>query len=417
MKRKYIIIISLIIVAIVLILIFANKGKKSDSVLVAEVEKGRFEVLVTTTGELQAKESVEIRGPQGLRNRRLGIREVKIIDLVPEGTVVDSGDYVARLDKTETLTKLKDAEDELEKRKSEYIKTKLDTAMKLKQARNELIDLEFAVEEKKIAMKESKYEPPTTQRQAKYDFQKAKRQLKQAKENYQLQVEQAEAEMKEATINLDKQQRTRDKMAELVQQFTIYAPQSGMVIYERNWNGEKQKEGSTISPWNLTVATLPDLSTYISKTYVNEIDISKVNRGQKVRIKVDAFPNRKYTGKVTEVANVGQELKSTGAKVFEVIITMNESDSIIRPAMTTTNEIVTSRFSDVKYLPLESIFQKDTMNVVYTADNEIKQVELGVANENHIIVEKGLKEGEEVYLTVPENKDNFKFVSLESKQS
>ncbi len=414
MKRKYIIIISLIILAFVLILIFTGKGKKSDSVLVAEVEKGRFEVLVTTTGELQAKESVEIRGPQGLRNRRLGIREVKIIDLVPEGTVVDSGDYVARLDKTETLTKLKDAEDELEKRKSEYIKTKLDTAMKLKQARNELIDLEFAVEEKKIAMKESKYEPPTTQRQAKYDFQKAKRQLKQAKENYQLQVEQAEAEMKEATINLDKQQRTRDKMAELVQQFTIYAPQPGMVIYERNWNGEKQKEGSTISPWNLTVATLPDLSTYISKTYVNEIDISKVNRGQNVRIKVDAFPNRKYTGKVTEVANVGQELKSTGAKVFEVIITMNESDSIIRPAMTTTNKIVTSRFNDVKYLPLETIFQKDTMSVVYTVGREIKQVELGIANENHIIVEEGLKEGEEVYLTVPEDKDNFKFVSLDS---
>src|SRR6056297_168656 len=414
MKRKYIIIISLIILAFVLILIFTGKGKKSDSVLVAEVEKGRFEVLVTTTGELQAKESVEIRGPQGLRNRRLGIREVKIIDLVPEGTVVDSGDYVARLDKTETLTKLKDAEDELEKRKSEYIKTKLDTAMKLKQARNELIDLEFAVEEKKIAMKESKYEPPTTQRQAKYDFQKAKRQLKQAKENYQLQVEQAEAEMKEATINLDKQQRTRDKMAELVQQLTIYAPQPGMVIYERNWNGEKQKEGSTISPWNLTVATLPDLSTYISKTYVNEIDISKVNRGQNVRIKVDAFPNRKYTGKVTEVANVGQELKSTGAKVFEVIITMNESDSIIRPAMTTTNKIVTSRFNDVKYLPLETIFQKDTMSVVYTVGREIKQVELGIANENHIIVEEGLKEGEEVYLTVPEDKDNFKFVSLDS---
>ncbi len=412
MKKKYILIISLIILAVVLILVFSGTSSKTGSSLVARVEKGVFEVLVTTTGELKAKESVEIRGPQGLRNRRLGIREVKIIDLVSEGTVVDSGDYVARLDKTETLTKLKDAEDELEKRKSEYLKTKLDTAMNLKSARNKLIDLEFAVEEKEIAMEESKYEPPTTQRQAKFDYQKAKRQIKQAKENYHLQVEQAEASMREATINLEKQQRTRDKMAELVEEFTIYAPQPGMVIYERNWNGEKQKEGSTISPWNLTVATLPDLSTYISKTFVNEIDISKVKSGQNVRINVDAFPNRKYTGKVTDVANVGQELKNTGAKVFEVVITMNESDSIIRPAMTTTNQIITSKYSDVKYLPLEAIFRKDTMNVVYSVQNKIKQVELGEANENHIIIEKGLEEGEKVYLRTPEEHENYKFIPL-----
>jgi hypothetical protein len=402
MKKKYIIAISLVVVAVVgYFVIRQSEGKKYNSPLVTEVQHGQFDVLVTTTGELQAKESVQIRGPEALRNRSLGLREIKILEIVPEGTVVDSGDFVARLDKTEALTKLKDIEDELEKRKSEYIKTKLDTAMELKKLRNEIIDLEFRLEEQEIKMKQSKYEPPATQRQAKIEYERLKRDLRQAKENYSLEVERAEARMNEVSINLAKQKRKKKKMNEVLDEFTIYAPQGGMVIYKKQWNGQKRKEGSTISPWDLTVATLPDLTSLISKTFVNEIDISKVEQGQNVRINVDAFPEKSYSGTVTEVANIGQELKNTGAKVFEVIITMNQSDSILRPSMTTSNKIITATFSDVNYLPLEAVHTNDTNAFVYTVNNKKQKVKVGKSNENHIIV-NGLEKGQKVYLTLPE---------------
>src|SRR5690606_2594225 len=99
---------------------------------------------------------------------------------------------------------------------------------------------------------------------------------------------------------------------------------------------------STMSSWDNVVATLPNLNEMISKTYVNEIDISKVKTGQKVQIGVDAFPDRKYTGEVTEVANIGEQMRNSNAKVFEVRIRVNEFDSILRPAMTTKNTIITS---------------------------------------------------------------------------
>ena len=79
-----------------------------------------------------------------------------------------------------------------------------------------------------------------------------------------------------------------------------------MVIYYRDRGGAKRKIGSSISPWDPVVATLPDMSTMISKTYVNEIDVSKVKPGQKVEIIVDAFPEKRYTGVVTSVANIGE---------------------------------------------------------------------------------------------------------------
>ena len=415
MNRKKIFIVGSATVAVILVLlvffVFAGEYKKDDSILTTSVKQGQFEVVVTTTGELQAKESEEIRGPQGLRSRSLGIREVKILDLVDEGTVVDSGDYVATLDKTEVMSKLKDIEDEMEKKKSKYIKAKLDTAMELKELRNQLIDKEYAVEEKELQLKQSKYEPPATKRQAKIDYERAKRELKQARENYSLHVEQAEAKMREVSINLAKQRRMKKEMEQMLEEFKIHAPQEGMVIYKKGYNGKKRKEGSTISPWNLTVATLPDLSTLVSNTYVNEIDISKVKAGQDVKIQVDAFPNHEYAGKVSEVANIGQELKNTGAKVFEVDIILNETDSLLRPSMTTSNQIITSVYEDVKYLPLEAVFAEQNSYFVYTSDHKKIEIEVGESNENHIVVED-LPEGKKVYLNKPANAESFDIESL-----
>ncbi len=69
-----------------------------------------------------------------------------------------------------------------------------------------------------------------------------------------------------------------------------------MVIYKRDRSGAKRKVGSSISPWDNVVATLPDMSTMISKTYVNEIDVSKVKTEQQVDILVDAFPGEEIYG-------------------------------------------------------------------------------------------------------------------------
>ncbi len=413
MKRNVVVIISVVVVVGLVIVWAVPSGTSQQSgALMSEVKEGRFTVPVRTTGELEAKESVEIRGPEGLRNRSLGLREIKILDLVDEGTLVDSGDYVARLDKTEALSKLKDIEDELEKRKSEYITTKLDTAMELKKLRNQLIDLQYAVEEQEIKVKQSQYEPPATQRQAKIELRKARRELRQTRNNYQLEVEQAKARMNEVSINLAKQKRKKRKMEQLLEQFTIHAPQSGMVIYEQGWDGQKRTEGSTISPWDLTVATLPDLTTLISKTYVNEIDISKVKTGQNVNIQVDAFPDRQYSGTVTEVANIGQELKNSGAKVFEVSITLNQTDSILRPSMTTSNEIITATYQDVKYLPLEAVHNRDSLHYVFTPHAAKMQVRLGASNENHVIIREGLTPRQQVFLSVPEQPGQMKWIGL-----
>ncbi len=409
MKRKhYVIIASIVAVIIMGLLLRPGKGDAQKQLTVA-VEKGEFEILVSITGELEAISSVDVMGPLELRNSRsLRIREIKIQDLVPEGTVVDSGEYVASLDKTELSTNIKDLEDEVETSESQYMKTQLDTAMQLRELRDQLVNLEFTLEEKQIVLDQSKYEPPATIRQAKIDLEKAQRAYNQAKDNYSLKVQQAEANMREAAINLDQDKRKVEQIKKVIDKFIIFAPQSGMVIYKKEWSGQKRKVGSTISPWDLAVATLPDLSVMNSKTYVNEIDISKVKTGQEVRIGVDAFPEKKYTGEVIQVANIGEQLQNTDAKVFEVLIGVDQSDSIMRPAMTTSNQIVTNVYDEVLFLPLEAIHNEDSLSFVYTKSGKKQIIIPGESNENYIIIEQGLEEGTEVYLSVPENAEKFK---------
>ncbi len=414
MKNKYVKWGGLALLVLV-ILAFVFSGKKSDNLdIKAEVAHGDFEVLVTTTGELQAKSSVDISGPQELRNSRtIRLREIKIQNLVAEGTVVDSGDFVAELDRSEASNSLKDLMDELEKAESQHLKTQLDTTMTLRELRDQLVNLKFTLEEKEIVLEQSKFEPPATIRQAEIELDKAQRTYNQTVENYGLKVRQSVADMREAEINLEKARRKVQELKKIIGKFTIYAPQTGMVIYKKEWGGEKRKVGSSINPWDMTVATLPDLSSMTSKTFVNEVDISKVKEGQSVRIGVDAFPERSYTGEVTSVANVGEQLPNTDAKVFEVLVRIEQSDTILRPAMTTSNEIVTQTFEEVNYIPLEAVHANDSLSYVFLPSKSKQIVLLGAANENFVIVEKGLAEGDEVLLSVPEDPDSYKYTGKE----
>ena len=186
--------------------------------------------------------------------------------------------------------------------------------------------------------------------------------------NYKLKVDQAIVKMKEASIKLKKKNKERDDILVVIDQFEVKAPKKGMVTYFKEWNGKKRKVGSIINPWENVVAELPDLSSMISKTYVNEIDIRKVEKGQKVKVGIDAFPDKSFTGKIISVANVGEQLPNSDAKVFEVKIILNETDSVLKPSMTSSNLIETKTFEDVLFIPLEAIQATDSATFVYAKE-------------------------------------------------
>jgi hypothetical protein len=340
--------------------------------------------------------------------------DIKITDMVPEGTEVKMGDYVAELDRTTFDNNLKDALENLATMETNLEMKILDTAVTLSNLRDQIKNQKFTVEEAQITVKQSQYEPPTTIRQAEIALDKAERTLDQAMRGYALRVEQAKSDMRTLKNRYAEQQQNVTDLQTLLSKFRITAPSDGMIIYKRDRTGAKRKVGSSISAWDNVVATLPDMSSMISKTYVNEIDVSKVKTGQKVDIMVDAFPEKSYSGVVTSVANIGEQLPNADAKVFEVVIEVNESDPILKPSMTTGNKIVTKTIQDVTYIPLESVqIGADSIPFVYMKNRTKQVVVLGESNENNVIVEQGIEPGVMVYLSTPEEPEKFKLVGEE----
>jgi len=410
--KKYIWWIVAAVIAVGVIFWFGKGKKKANVELIVTVGQGDFEVLVAVTGELVAKNFERIYGPD-LRSGVFRFTEVRIQDMVAEGTQVNPGDFVALLDQSNARNAILDIEDMIDRSENGVETMRLDTATTLKGMRDNLLNMQLAVEEAKMVLEESSFEPPATIRKAEINLDKAIRALEQGKANYQLSVQRRKIDMFDAELRLTRQLRQREDMRNLLSEFTIKAPQKGMVIYQRERNGQKRRVGSNISAFDNVVATLPDLSVMLSRTYVNEIDISKVKRDQEVRIGVDAFPDKKYTGIVTAVADIGEQLANTDAKVFEVTIEVNESDAIMRPSMTTSNTIVINTLKDVTYVSIDAIYSQDSIPYVYTTSKTKQIVVLGQANDNEIIVEQGLSPGDKVYVTTPETSDTWKMVGEE----
>lgn len=411
MKKKIIIAISVVVVILMAIGFqkFNSRGADTAEVIV-EVKKGIFRMEVTTSGELDAKNSVEIMGPNGLR--RAHIYQIKINHIVDEGTVVEKGGYIARLDQSEIADKIQQEETDLQQTLSQYTQTRLDTALALRKARDELINLKYDIEEKEIILSQSQFEPPAEIKKAEISVEKANRTHNQAVENYKLQKEKAVAEVDEAAAKMMDDRNQLNFLKELAKEFTVTAPEQGMVIYKRNWRGQKQGVGASISPWDPVVAKLPDLSKMVSKTYINEVDINTVKIEQRVEIGLDAFPEKKLTGIVIEVANVGEQKPNTDAKVFQLLIEIHESDTTLRPGMTTSNTIVSGELEDVLFLPVECLHsQGDSLSYVYKREGlgvVKKEVFLGKSNSDEVVILKGLEEHDVVYLSDPEGMSDKK---------
>ena len=75
----------------------------------------------------------------------------------------------------------------------------------------------------------------------------------------------------------------------------------------------------------------------------------------------------------------------------------------LKPSMTTSNIIQTATFEDTLYIPSEAVFENDSMQFVYVENSKIvKQVvDLGDQNDNYVLVNKGLKEGDILLMTEP----------------
>jgi len=397
---------------------FSPAAAETDDSVIARVKKGDFKVVVTSAGELRAKKFVQVQGP--LNMQQAEVYQTKISTLVPEGTVVKEGDVVAELDRSGIAGKMAEVSLALQKAEAQLLQAQLDSTLNLATAREEIKTQELSLEEKRLAKEQAAYESPSVKRQVEIDYEKATRQFAQSKANYITKTQQAVAKMAEVGADVQRQRNKLTIVQEVLGNFTIRAPSPGMVIYVKEWNGKKKGVGSQVSAWDPTVATLPDLGQMESLTYVNEIDVRKIAVGQAAQLTLDSDPSKRLKGKVTSVANMGEQRPNQDSKVFEVRILIEQADTTLRPGMTTGNAIETLSVADVLFIPLEAVSSDGGVPFVYkqSGSRVVKQeVATGAMNDDEVVVSKGLDEGDRVLLSPPEDKDKLELVRLPASEA
>ena len=333
---------------------------------------------------------------------------MKIQDIIPEGSYVKKGDFIAELDRSELTTKIAEAENNLERLETEFLEAQLDTSLTLSKARDQLIRLRALMEQAILRKSESIYEPKSAQRQADLALQDAERAYALEQNNFQTVIDQAVIKMKQAARDLLYAKQSFDKLRDLSADFTVVSPDSGMLVYQRDRRGQLLTIGGTVNSWDPIIATLPDFSVMESITFINEVDIEKVRVGQSVDVGLDAHRDRLMKGVVTQVANIGEQTGNQEGVVFRVTIEIADTSNMLRPAMTTNNTITIAELPDALFLPLESIHTEDSLTFVYVKNgNNVYRhpVELGLINENEVEVRRGLDTADYVFLSLPQNDD------------
>jgi HlyD family secretion protein len=410
MKKTLITTGIIIVVAMIALFVFQKLTSRDYTAgMLTEVNRGKFEISVLSTGELIAENSVEIKGPAFGQGDDVRSTSVRITDLIPEGTIVKKGDYVAALDKTELDNELKNIRERITTMEQEMEMLILDTAVQMNSIRDAITNQIHVVEEAEIRFRNSKFESPMTLRDAEIDFDQAKRVLDQLNRSYTLSEARTRVNVMNRKMWVTRMTRRMTDYENVLTSFTITAPTDGMIIYYRNRFGTKRKVGQTINVVDRIVATIPDLTTMISKVFISEVEISKVKPGQFAFITVDAFPEKSYNGKVVSVANIGEKLPNTDSKVFEVQIRIEGTDPNLRPSMTTNNKIIINTFDEVTFLPIECVHTgADSIPIVYTKSRFRQPVQLGEANDKYVIINKGPEPGTMIYLQEPEDHEKFK---------
>jgi multidrug efflux pump subunit AcrA (membrane-fusion protein) len=304
---------------------------------------------------------------------------------------------------------MREQQQELEREMADLNNAKIDSTVRLTQLREDIKNATLDLEYNKIDLEQSVYESEAYQRKAQMAYQKAENSIDKKQRDYLLEQNRWKTRVARSVREVERSQQQIEKFQQAMAAARITAPEDGIVIFGKSWDGKKYSKDDNVSTYEFAppIAKLPDMSNVISEIYVKEIDISKINVGDSVRVTFDALAGVMIKGSIKTIARVGESHKDFDMKVFKVIFQLDNTHEGLKPAMNSNNDIVLAKLENVISIPLISVFKENGTKYVYlkTPEGSMKQeIKTGLENEEFVLVEEGLKEGDKVLLEIPEEK-------------
>ncbi|MDP2359279.1 MAG: efflux RND transporter periplasmic adaptor subunit [bacterium] len=361
------------------------------------VRRGPFEVRLVEAGSISALHSTTIDVPALRMN-------MQILWLVEEGSSVEAGDTLVRFDATEARKQVEEKEAGLDIALAALRKGEAEHESEMASLKSTLTYDSISWRLSRLQADRSRWESEVARQEAELQFHQSTLALEKslarsrAQEtigreslgSLELKVAQARAELATARQSLE--------------QMVIRAPQRGMVVYLPIWKGDrmgKVKAGDT--PWRgSSILELPDFDTMLVDLRVNEVDVGLVKVGDSCGVALDAWPDRRFSGRVLDMGVLASERDDeSGIKAFDLRVRLDQSDPILKPGMNARATIFGFREEDALTVPVEALHQDEAGWHVWLAgkDGARRQaIEPGPGDGDRVLVQSGLAEGDAVLL-------------------
>ena len=423
-------------VALVAALLWVRAG--ADAGMVVEVMRGDLTARLTSAGTLKPMQSITYRSP-------VPGRDIEIRDLAPEGSRVQAGDVLVRLDTTDLEIELarvrqehRQAEMDLQVAAGEWDEagaevkavTEGEGALTVEEARSTLaraakkaerlrqeyeqlrplLDKGFITREELArtgdALEEAEEELLLARRRTDVMIQLSHpREQKRAA----LALAQKTAQLGHARTRVAETQQRLDLLARLIDGCTIRARGPGLVVYEENLNANPRRKlriGDRVFATQ-GIVTIPEVNRMVVEATVGEAEVHRVRAGQAAEIRVEAFPDLQLTGTVTRVGTLAtaSAARPFDDKRFDLIIALDPTDAELRPEMSIRADVLVGTRRNVLMVPVTAVFNHQGTRVAYVVTatgTEMRPLEIGEANDRMVEVVAGLRDGERVSLQPPD---------------
>ncbi len=372
--KKLLIILSVVsLIAVIVLVNLQSKREKAVKVSVENVTADDLAAIISASGEVKPKKSVNI-------SAQIPGRVIKIA--VEEGQFVQEGDFLLKLEATQYEANAERDQAYIHSLKAELIKAEA----YLKRDENNLRRQKNLWDKQLISQEE--LDAATAQ----YDISKA------SKEATTYQIRQAQASLKSTLDNIEK---------------TVYvAPIAGIIASLQVEEGETALVGTMNNPGTVLM-TIADLSIMEVEVEVDETDVVALELGHPAEVQVDAFPDRIIAGTVTEIGSSAlvKITASEESRDFKVVITLEDPPDNLKPGLSASADIITAERKGVLAVPISALISREDPNSsgrkrgnqvegIYVVDQDSRvmftPVQKGIMGELKIEITSGLESGQTI---------------------
>lgn len=243
------------------------------------------------------------------------------------------------------------------------------------------------------------------------------------KQKLQLSKAQTDDEKTMQNLSIKEAQNNYNNVKQQYNNMVVKSPISGLVTVRNGNTGDNVQSGKSI-------LTIIDTTSIKVKASVDELDIAKISKGQKVTVKLNAITDRTFEGTVETISDVGTTQNNVTS--YDVIMTLNDTTGI-KLGMTASVNIEIASKKDALLIPLEALTQRNGKKYVMAASTDtanaqssqaqnnngkqtqnssnsnsqrvqgpgkLVEVKTGLQNDNYIEITEGLTEGQKILVTI-----------------